>query len=100
MAKLTEREKEAHYRQKISKEYKTRIDDLNSRNRELSKSVIKLTEENEKLVKENKKLKEDIDELKHFKNITEDEFKMLLSKSEADREVNAVFNRIFRGFYI
>lgn len=99
MAKLTEREKEAHYRQKIAKEYKSRIDDLNSRNRELSKSVVNLTEENKRLEKENKKLQEKIKVLE-FTGLTEDEFKMLLSKSEADGAVNAIFNRIFRGFYI
>lgn len=96
MAKLTDREKQAHYRQKIAKEYKDRLDSLSLDNRRLCEENTMLHMENVKLIKDNEKLSKENEELRKYLNLPEEDIKILVEKTRLDKKMADTFSSFTR----
>lgn len=95
MAKLTDKEKQAHYRQKVAKEYKHRVDDLTNKNRELANKVISLSNENKELKSENEKLRKKVESLDTINKLVEGKINNLANNGDITVELSRSLNRLF-----
>ena len=99
MAKISDREKQAHYRQKIAKEYKSRIDELTNKNRSLSNNVVELTNENKELKKEVSRLTERLSTIETKHRISEGRLNNIVNESVSDEELKIMLSRVFKYLY-
>lgn len=95
MTKLTDKEKQAHYRQKVAKEYKHRLDDLTNKNRELANKVINLSNENKELKSENDKLRKKVERLDTINKLVEGKINNLVDSGNMPVELSRSLNRLF-----
>lgn len=99
MAKISDREKQAHYRQKIAKEYKNRIDELTNKNRSLSNHIIELTSENKELKKEISRLSEKLSTIETKHRISEGRLTSIVNESVSDEDLKIMLSRVFKYLY-
>ena len=99
MGKMTDREKQAHYRQKIAKEYKDRLDDLRDKNLALEERNVKLERENNTLVKRNNELEKENEEMKKHLNLSDSEVRILIEAAKTERHLNEVFSTFMGRSY-
>ena len=99
MSKLTDKEKQAHYRQKIAKEYKDRFNSLRNENSRLLERNFKLEEENKSLVRLNNKIELENKELRKLTNLSEDEIKILVEKAKIISGLDSRVGTLFGSRY-